>query len=60
MEAYDGNDWNIKHLAEVLYVPDIKLNLFSCNACLDKGYVLRAHGNDCSFEKMESLPARHA
>ena len=50
VEAYDGNAWNIKYLTNVLYVPDIKLNLFSSNVCLDKGYVLTAHGNNCSFE----------
>ncbi|XP_054726684.1 uncharacterized protein LOC129236360 [Anastrepha obliqua] len=49
VEAYNGNVWNAKYLADVLYVPGIKMNLFSSNACLDKGYSLIAEGNDCYF-----------
>lgn len=34
--AFDGHTWNEKHLSNVLYVPDLKYNLFSVGAALDK------------------------
>ena len=42
VEAYNGKEWNAKYLADVLYVPKIKINLFSSNVCLDKDYLLIA------------------
>lgn len=35
--AFNGLKWIEKHLYNVLYVPDIHLNLFSQNTALDKG-----------------------
>lgn len=49
IEAFDGKVWNPKQILGVLYVPDIKLNLFSSNTCLDKGYTMKAEGNECVF-----------
>lgn len=51
IEAYNGKEWNAKYLADVLYVPKIKINLFSSSACLDTGYLLIADGTNCSFKK---------
>lgn len=35
--AFNGEKWNEKHLSNVLYIPEIRYNLFSLSAVLDKG-----------------------
>lgn len=37
IRAFDGAEWKRKHLSNVLYVPELKYNLFSLGAALDKG-----------------------
>lgn len=51
VEAFDGKMWRSKYLSNVLYVPDIKLNLFSTSVCLDKGYVMEAEADYCVFKR---------
>lgn len=49
--AFNGMEWVEKHLSNVLYVPDIHLNLFSQNTALDKGLQLIANSEKCEFKK---------
>lgn len=49
--AFDGHTWNEKHLSNVLYVPDLKYNLFSVGAALDKGLELRSDNTTCELQK---------
>lgn len=51
IQAFDGSVWRSKFLSGVLYVPDIKLNLFSTNACLDKGFIMEAEADTCVFKR---------
>ena len=37
VHTFDGNSWNLNHLANVLFVPKLKYNLFSAGVVLDKG-----------------------
>jgi len=37
VQAKIGNKWVDSHLSNVLHVPELKVNLFSCGACLNKG-----------------------
>lgn len=37
VKMFDEENWNQNHLVNVLYVPDLKYNLFSVGAALDKG-----------------------
>lgn len=37
IRAFDGNNWNRKYLSDVLFVPQLKFNLFSLASALDKG-----------------------
>lgn len=43
--------WYEKHLENVLYVPDIHVNLFSVITALDKGLTLEANNRTCKFLK---------
>lgn len=49
--SYDGTQWCEKHLLDVLYVPDIHLNLFSVITTLDKGLKLEADNQKCKYLK---------
>lgn len=49
ISAFDGVCWNKKRLLNVLYVPDIKLNLFSTGCALDKGLQLESDHRECVF-----------
>lgn len=46
-----------KHLLDVLYVPEIHLNLFSQYTILDKGLVLTADSSRCEFRENEDVAA---
>lgn len=45
--AHDGSKWREKHLKEVLYVPELKFNLFSLGSTLDKGLTQDATKDRC-------------
>ena len=38
VEAFDGNEYYVVPMNDVLCVPDLCLNLFSVGTALDKGY----------------------
>lgn len=48
--VFDGQKWHEKHLADVLYVPNLHVNLFSQGRCLDKGYILTSNSTECVFK----------
>ncbi|KAL4126736.1 hypothetical protein QTP88_010945 [Uroleucon formosanum] len=45
------------HLSNVLHVPDLKVNLFSCGACLDKGIKMVTDSDGCIFKKNNRIVA---
>ncbi len=47
--AFDNNVWCRRHLADVLYVPEIHLNLFSQGKALDKDMTLTSDKEKCKF-----------
>lgn len=49
--AYDGNGWQRNYLAGVLYVPELKFNLFSLSSALDKGLELSSDSQKCRLRK---------
>lgn len=40
LEVYDGTKYIKSNVSDVLYVPDIKWNLFSVKKIVDNGYVV--------------------
>lgn len=55
--AFNNSEWCEKHLSNVLYVPDLHLNLFSQNTALDKGYKLKANSLKCEFLDADKVVA---
>lgn len=51
ISAFDGKCWVRKRLTKVLFVPDIKLQLFSFGTALDKGLTFTANHRKCFFKK---------
>lgn len=51
LQAYNGTEWTETSLNGALYVPDMKLNLFSVSSATDKGYVLEMNKEKCIFRK---------
>ncbi|KAF2891014.1 hypothetical protein ILUMI_15159, partial [Ignelater luminosus] len=49
--AFDGQDCIPTELNDVLYVPDIKFNLFSIGAAFDKGYTMMTDNKTCKIIK---------
>lgn len=49
--AFDGHTWNEKYLSNVLYVPQLKYNLFSAGAALDKGLKLHSDNEMCKLKR---------
>ncbi|XP_076283485.1 uncharacterized protein LOC143210476 [Lasioglossum baleicum] len=49
--AFDGMGWTEKHLSQVLFVPNLRCNLFSAGAALDKGLIQISTAEGCRFEK---------
>lgn len=49
--AYNGNRWVEKHLSQVLFVPNLRYNLFSAGSALDKGLLQISTAKGCRFEK---------
>ena len=41
--AHDGHEWICKLVTNVLYVPEIRLNLFSSGKAMDRGHQLRSN-----------------
>lgn len=50
IHTFVDNMWIKGYLKNVLYVPDLKVNLFSCGACLDKGITMVTDSQGCKFK----------
>lgn len=55
--AFDGKRWNKKFLEKVLYVPEIKFNLFSLGTALDKGLTQKSDNEKCYLYKNKNCVA---
>lgn len=55
IHVYANGIWNEKHLSNVLYVPNIELNLFSEEVAIDKGLKLMFEGDNCQIIKGHSI-----
>lgn len=51
IRAFNNTSWEEKHLSDVLYVPEIHLNLFSSSSALDKGLKLVSDNMKCELTK---------
>lgn len=49
IQVFDGTTWQKKFLENVLYVPDIHVNLFSTVCALDKDFTLTANKRRCEL-----------
>lgn len=47
--AFDGVNWIPKRIADVLYVPDLHLNLFSSGRAMDRGHRLASTNSRCEL-----------
>lgn len=47
--AYNGTSLIETYLSNVLYIPDLKFNLFSAGCALDNGYFLSSDNEKCTF-----------
>lgn len=54
LEAYNGYKWIETTLKEVLYVPNLKLNLFSVSSVTDRGYFIHMNKDKCIFKKTDN------
>lgn len=48
--AFNGNRWVEKHLSQVLFVPELRYNLFSAGSALDKGLLQFSDAKGCCFK----------
>lgn len=55
--AFDGVEWRRKHLTNVLYVPEIHMNLFSQGKVLDRGHKLNSDNKRCEIVKNGNIVA---
>lgn len=54
---FDKSNWVNGHLVNVLYVPDIRINLFSSACALDKGLVFVSNKNQCELKRGDKTVA---
>lgn len=57
LEAYDGEAWVPTILQKALHVPELKVNLFSVSAALDKNYEMLSTSNECKFIREKAVHA---
>ncbi|CAH2085459.1 unnamed protein product [Euphydryas editha] len=57
VEVYDGSEWVRTTIDKVLFVSELKTNLFSVNCASDKGYVMLTDDNSCQFYKNNKVCA---
>lgn len=55
--AYNGDEWIHKRMLDVLYVPDIHLNLFSSARAMDRGHQLHSDNNQCELSRDGNIVA---
>lgn len=51
VQVNNGSDWINTTIDNVLYVPELKTNLFSVNRAADRGYVIMTDDSTCKFLK---------
>ncbi|GBP60154.1 Retrovirus-related Pol polyprotein from transposon TNT 1-94 [Eumeta japonica] len=51
VQVYNGSEWVDTTIDNVLFVPELKTNLFSVNRAADRGYVMMTDNNTCRFYK---------
>jgi len=49
LEAWNGSCWMRTELTDVLYVPQLKINLFSVSKALDKGMLMKSSKEKCKI-----------
>lgn len=49
LEAWNGKEWRETDLFNVLFVPDLDVNLFSLSAVLDKGFTMQSDKEKCQL-----------
>lgn len=47
--AFNGSEWVRRRILDVLYVPDIHLNLFSSGKAMDRGHQMRSDDKRCEM-----------
>lgn len=57
VQVSNGNEWIDTVIDNVLYVPELKTNLFSVNRATDKGYVIVTDDSSCKFFKSNKICA---
>lgn len=49
VQAWSGNKWIKTDICDVLFVPDLDVNLFSLSTVLDKGLIMQANKDRCNL-----------
>ncbi|KMQ86201.1 integrase core domain protein, partial [Lasius niger] len=49
LDAWNGQEWIKTKISNVLFVPELKINLFSLGCALDKGYEMRSDNLKCEL-----------
>ncbi|KAL0891790.1 hypothetical protein ABMA27_015057 [Loxostege sticticalis] len=57
LQVHDGKKWIDTTIDNVLFVPELKTNLFSVNCVTDRGYVMITNDNKCKFLKQNKVCA---
>lgn len=55
--AFNGKEWISKRMLNVLYVPEIHLNLFSSGKAMDHGHQLKSNSERCELLKDDNIVA---
>ena len=53
--SYVKGNWNKNYLLNVLHVPELKYNLFSCGSALDKGLKMISDKHKCVFTRNNKI-----
>ncbi|CAG9136603.1 unnamed protein product [Plutella xylostella] len=57
VQVYDGCGWVKTTIDNVLFVPELKTNLFSVKCATERGYVVKMDNNWCKFYKENTVCA---
>lgn len=57
LQAFNGKEWEPVDLQKVLYVPELKYNLFSAMSTMEKGFEMVANDEECQFVKNIKITA---
>lgn len=57
INMFNGKEWKQNHLVDVLFVPDIKYNLFSLAKALDKGLKMMSNRKRCTLSREGTIIA---